>query len=189
MTTTKTRRGGTALRGTIVGATATALLMGGFGAFALWSDAQLGGADGSIQTGQLALDPVSDNASWVLENPQQGGSAQPIDLATYLASPGDIISYTVTASGTVKGSDITAELIADRGSIDFDDTLVDDNEVRVTTEGADGNPVVITGTDTGNGRFSQPVTVRVEFPTTMTAGMSLTDAVKLDGFKLLLQQQ
>ncbi|MEV7961700.1 alternate-type signal peptide domain-containing protein [Oerskovia paurometabola] len=109
MSTKKTRRGGMALRGAVVAGTATAMLMGGFGAFALWSDSQAGGASGSIQTGQLALDPVDGQAQWYLEDPQ-GGSAQPIDLATYLASPSDVVFYTTSVSGVVQGTDITAEL-------------------------------------------------------------------------------
>lgn len=188
MSTTKTHRGSTALRGTIVAGTATALLMGGFGAFALWSDSQFGGATGSIQTGQLALNPVSAVPQWYLDNPQEG-QRRAIDLATFLASPGDVLTYTVPVAGTVKGSDITAELTVDLDSINFNDALTGDDEVKVTAEGADGQPIVITGTDTGAGAFNQDVTVRVEFPTTMTGGMSLTDAVNLTGFNLLLQQQ
>lgn len=187
-TTMKTRRGGMALRGAVVAGTATAMLMGGFGAFALWSDSQAGGASGSIQTGQLALDPVDGQAQWYLEDPQ-GGPAQPIDLATYLASPSDVVFYTTSVSGVVQGTDITAELTVDLNSIDLDSSLVGPDAVEITTEGASGEPIVITGTDTGDGTFEQSVTVRVAFPSTMTGGMNLSNAVDINGLNLVLQQQ
>jgi alternate signal-mediated exported protein len=188
MSTIENRRGGMALRGAVVAGTATALLMGGFGAFALWSDTQAGGASGSIQTGQLVLDPVTDQAQWYLEDPL-GGPAQPIELATYLASPGDVVFYTVPVTGVVQGTDITAELTVDLDSIDIDSSLVGPDAVEITAEGADGSPIVITGTDTGDGAFTQPVTVRVVFPSTMTGGMDLSNAVDVKGLNLVLQQQ
>lgn len=186
MVSIKNVRTGSALRGALAASAATVVLLGGFGAFALWSETQNGGAAGNIQTGHLALDPISGPISWQLENPQGGGAAVPIDLATYLASPGDIISYTVPVTGEVSGTDITAELNADLSGVVVDPELASD--VAISVSGANGDPITVVGTEGGN-TFTHDATVRVEFADDMTGGMSLPQAVALDGLNLVLQQK
>jgi alternate signal-mediated exported protein len=51
------------VKGSVAGAAGIALLMGGFGTYALWSDAtQIGGEDQRVASGKL--DIVSSSASW-----------------------------------------------------------------------------------------------------------------------------
>jgi len=184
-TTTKTTRGSSALKGAVAAGAATAILLGGFGAFALWSDTQNAGAAGQIQTGVLKLDPITAPVQWQLDNPQSGAPA-PIDLSTFKASPGDVISYTVTATGTVTGTDITASLDVDLGDVQLDPAL-ESGDVTITATGAGGAPIEIVGTDAGN-QFSQEVTVTIAFDEAMTGGMNLPAAVDMDGLVLRLQQ-
>jgi alternate signal-mediated exported protein len=86
--------------------------MGGFGAFALWTDSALLGTKGAITTGQLDLDGTG-TGTWYLENPQDGSSApkQLTGVDGYLITPGDQLSFKgMSFSGYVNGSDIKAEL-------------------------------------------------------------------------------
>lgn len=186
MSTTKNTRGGTALRGALAAGTATALLLGGFGAFALWNDSQDAGATGAIATGLLELDPIAESVQWQLDNPQGGGAAVTIaDLTTFRASPGDVLSYNVPVTGTVTGSDITAELTVDFDQIGIDPAV--DSDVTITVAGADGQLIEIVGTAAGTA-IDEIVSVRVEFAESMTGGMNLPAAVDVDGMDLVLQQ-
>lgn len=187
MTTSKTNRGGTAMRGAVAAGAATAVLLGGFGAFALWSDSQNAGAAGQIQTGQLSLDPITGPVIWQLDNPQDGGDAIQIDLATFSASPGDVISYEVPVSGSVTGTDITAMLRVDMRDVVLDPSL-QDSDVTVSVIADGGRQLTIVGTEAGTS-FTEPVTVRVEFASTMEGSMSLPAAVDIDGLELVLEQQ
>jgi len=180
------KRGGAVVRGAVATGVASALMLGGFGVFALWSDSQNAGATGQVQTGSLSLDPISGPVVWQLENPQGGGGPVAIDLATYKASPGDVISYTVEAAGTVTGTDITAELRVDLDEVQLDAALSEE-DVIITVLGAGGEPLEVVGSATGT-TFSQPVTVSIEFSSAMTGGMDLPAAVSVDGLSLVLQQ-
>lgn len=187
MHVSKVNRGGNALRGAVAAGAATAVLLGGFGAFALWSESQDAGASGQIQTGQLSLDPIIGPVTWVLDNPQSGEPAYPINLTTFKASPGDSISYEVTASGSVTGTDITALLDVNLDAVVLDPAL-ESSDVTVSVESATDGPLVVVGTEAG-ATFSEPVTVRVEFDQAMEGAMDLSAAVDIDGLELILQQQ
>jgi alternate signal-mediated exported protein len=89
--------------------------MGGFGAFALWTDSATLASSGTIASGELDLSPVATNGKWYLENPQtNNGGSGPVEianLANYKISPGDKLSFKGnTYTGYVKGSDIQAQL-------------------------------------------------------------------------------
>lgn len=184
---TQINRGGSALRGAVAAGAATAILLGGFGAFALWSESQNAGAAGTIQTGQLALDPIAGPVQWMLENPQDGGPAVPVDLATFMASPGDSISYEILVNASVTGTNITADLDVDLDRVVLDPTLAP-SDVIISVVGAQGDPIEIVGTPEG-ASFSEPVTVRVEFDDEMVGAMNLPKAVDVDGLELVLQQR
>jgi alternate signal-mediated exported protein len=89
--------------------------MGGFGAFALWTDSATLASSGTIASGQLDLTVASEDGKWYLENPQTNnagtGPVEIANLATYKISPGDQLSFKGnTYTGYVKGSDIQAQL-------------------------------------------------------------------------------
>lgn len=182
-------RSGSLVRGAVAAGAATAVLLGGFGAFALWSDSANAGATGAVETGYLELDPISATPDWYLANP--GGVASPvaIDLSTFRASPGDVIYYDVPVSGTVKGSDLTAELQVDPTSVAaaFPATGIDASKVDVTVGSTAGAPVQIVGTSAGTA-FTETVRVQIDFTEDLEDGMALSPAVSLTGLELTLQQ-
>jgi len=176
-----------ALRGAVAAGTATVLLLGGFGAFALWSDSQSAAVTQKITTGSLLLDQISGDVIWKLENPQVDGPGPVvIDPVAFRASPGDILSYTVNVTGEVKGSDLVAKLEVDPTQA----TLrpgISASDVDISVVGVDGEAIQILGTEAGTA-IDELVTVRVEFTSAMTGGMNLTDAVDVSGMDLRLQQ-
>lgn len=181
----------TAIRGAVAAGAATAVLLGGYGVFALWSDSATAGATGDIQTGSLVLNVDSSSASWQLENPQGGGAPVAIaDIATYVASPGDELSYTgLVVDGSVTGSDITAELVVDTAAIRIAPELAGDVDVTVDAS-ALGASNPITGTQAGTS-FSGPVSVTVTFADSISdpATMNLLQAVQLSSMDIQLAQK
>ena len=82
------------IKGSIAGATGVALLMGGFGTYALWSDSEALASNG-VQSGQLNIDTTAgayddDNSAAVNDW-----------TASDKMVPGDVVTYTQTF--TVKG--------------------------------------------------------------------------------------
>lgn len=83
------------IKGSVAGATGIALLMGGFGTYALWSDSESLAANG-VQSGELSIDTAAGQYDDV-------NSAAANDwTATDKLVPGDTVSY--TQSFTVKGT-------------------------------------------------------------------------------------
>ena len=84
------------IKGSIAGATGVALLMGGFGTFALWSDTETLGATG-VTSGEL--DIATTAGVWDDENTTSSAADW---SSSDLMVPGDKVSYTQTF--TVKGT-------------------------------------------------------------------------------------
>ena len=133
----------TMIKGSIAGATGIALLMGGFGTYALWSDSENLAANG-VQSGDLDIATsggVYDDANTVAANDW---------TASDKMVPGDTVTYTQTF--TVKGSGKNL-----RGTITYvEPALTSDfsagltHTVDITSSNAD-----ITGTG-GNFTFTRP---------------------------------
>src|SRR6187402_2589102 len=90
-------------KGTIVGAAGIALLLGGAGTFALWSDsASVDG--GTVTSGTLSFNDVRPGVWKDISPDVNGGAGVDINPATFLTVPGDVLAYTsdvvVNATGT-----------------------------------------------------------------------------------------
>jgi alternate signal-mediated exported protein len=83
------------IKGSIAGATGVALLMGGFGTYALWSDSENLAANG-VQSGELSVDTSA--GQWDDVNTAAANDWTASDMLV----PGDKVSYTQTFA--VKGS-------------------------------------------------------------------------------------
>lgn len=92
------------LKGSIAGAAGVALLLGGAGTFAYWNSSATLAGD-TIVSGNLAVTDSADAGVWTVN----GGTA-PIDLASYLVVPGDVLTYTKTMSILASGDNLVATL-------------------------------------------------------------------------------
>ena len=116
------KRGGAAARGAVAATVATAVLLGGFGGFSLWQDTASGGINDSITTGQLRINDV-EAGDWYFANNDTDmtgdgitGIETPIDINTWLVSPGDELIYNTFANVLVTGDDMLGEFSIDQSS-------------------------------------------------------------------------
>jgi alternate signal-mediated exported protein len=101
------------LNGALMVATGTALLVGGFGSFALWSE-QDPLPNAPISTGELSLQTQSE--SWVDESPDAATTTW--DPATDELVPGDTVTLTVPLSVTAVGKNLAGTIHLDRAAFD-----------------------------------------------------------------------
>ncbi|WP_425956723.1 alternate-type signal peptide domain-containing protein [Xylanimonas sp. McL0601] len=183
------RRTGLALRGALSGATATAVLLGGFGAFALWNDSLSAGLDDDIATGRLELvevTPKSGSGWYFGDGGEAINSDTAINLATFKASPGDEVYFLGTVKAIVEGDDLTATLAVDKTSIVTHDSLSGfvDAEVELV-----GNPTgELVGNDGAEQTVDVKVTVTFDEGLTVNTSQSLSDAVDLSDLEFTLEQ-
>ncbi|MDR2723249.1 MAG: alternate-type signal peptide domain-containing protein [Cellulomonadaceae bacterium] len=114
---TSTKRTSLALRGAISAATATAVLLGGFGAFALWQHQETLtiSDDSTIQTGSLTINGMEGDGNWfyignVDDSEATLDSAAGTPADDHVLSPGDVVEWRGLVNVTAKGSEMVAEL-------------------------------------------------------------------------------
>ncbi|UGT62825.1 alternate-type signal peptide domain-containing protein [Nocardia asteroides] len=90
---------------------AAILLLGGAGSLAFWQDSTQSGG-GTITAGELALSPCVPVGTTGWED-ITGGTAEPIDVASFRIVPGDTLRYTCTTTVSADGDNLTATLAAD----------------------------------------------------------------------------
>lgn len=188
MSEKKSHRVALVLQSGIATTVATAVLLGGFGAFSLWNDSLASGAGTDIATGTLTLDSVTPGA-WTIE--QSDGVLAPgtaIDPASFKASPGDVLQYTASVQVTADGSDLLAELNVDPGSYAVATELASDVTVTLTkADGTSPDGIPITGAD-GTRNIDVKVTVAFNDTISGLTGQGLASAVSLSGLNFELNQ-
>jgi alternate signal-mediated exported protein len=120
------------LQSAVAGGVATAVLLGGFGAFSLWNDAMGTGVQDNIATGKLAITSVTAG-QWTIQ--QTDGVLAPgsiINPTTFKASPGDVLQYTADVGLVADGSDMLAQLQVDPTSYGVAEGLSDLVDVQIT---------------------------------------------------------
>jgi alternate signal-mediated exported protein len=133
------------IKGSIAGATGVALLMGGFGTYALWSDSE-NLAENGVQSGELTIDTtagVYDDANSPAANDWNG--------ATDKMVPGDKVTYTQTFTVKAEGKNLKGTVAYVKPSLSgntFSNALT--HTVDVTSSSA-----TITGSGTSFS-FNQP---------------------------------
>lgn len=103
-------------RGALTVATGTALLVGGFGSFALWSE-QDPLPNAPITAGELSLNAGPEE--WVDESPDAANTTW--NPATDELVPGDTVSVTVPLSVTAKGKNLAGSIHLDAAAFDTAD--------------------------------------------------------------------
>lgn len=104
------------LKGALTVVTGTALLVGGFGSFALWSE-QDPLPSAPISTGELSLQAQAE--SWVDESPDAVTTTW--DPATDQLVPGDTVTLTVPLTVTAAGKNLAGTIHLDGDSLDTAD--------------------------------------------------------------------
>lgn len=181
------RRGALLGQSAVAAGVATAVLLGGFGAFSLWNDSVAAGVNDNIATGTLAFDGVTPGEWTIVETDGVLDAGDEIDPATFKASPGDVIQYTADVAFTAEASDMLAELVVDEASYLINPALAPYVTVELSDEHGAAGPIEI---DTQGGSQSIPVVVTVAFSDTIpdVTGQDLPSAVALDGLNFRLDQ-
>ena len=172
-----------AIKGAIAAGVAGIVMLGGYGTYALWNDtASLDG--GAVNSGELALTPTTPaDGAWT--DVTAGGAGTPIvDIATFEIVPGDILTYTTSATITATGDNLEATLTADPTSVTGDPELLAD--VDVSTEVLVAGAAVPTISEANNGQLAA-VTVTFDFDALSVNETQLQD-LDLSGLQLVLLQ-
>ena len=103
----------TVLKGALTVATGTALLVGGFGSFALWSE-QDPLPSAPIAAGELSLHAQTE--SWVDESPDAATTAW--DPTTDQLVPGDTVKLTVPLTVTAVGKNLAGKIELNGAALD-----------------------------------------------------------------------
>ncbi|MDR3359236.1 MAG: alternate-type signal peptide domain-containing protein [Bifidobacteriaceae bacterium] len=198
------KRGGALFRSALAAGAATAVLLGGFGVFALWKDSAHLGTDNkaTINSGEISLEAQPGTGVWKLENP--GGTNSAVDVAdidNYVISPGDRLSYTgMSFKGHVTGSDIKAKLQltnTGNGQTILADAVKDYVTVKYKIGNLPPGDVILEGTQAqptaylGGADSAQTVEVYIQFAedTPADAAQNVMPAIDFSaGLDLVLQQ-
>ena len=178
------------LKGAIAGAAGVALLLGGAGTFAMWTDsATVDG--GTIVAGNLDVTTDMSSGGWS----DADGS---IDLTTFVAVPGDVLTYTKDVEVTATGDNLVATLALGAGAITPSSSAAADSALAgYLTETAvlSVTGASITGAGptytVSEGSGVATVTVTITFPKHATAGAengTMDGSVSLAGLDVTLTQ-
>ena len=194
-------------KGSIAGAVGVALLLGGAGTFATWNSA-VGVSGATITAGNLLVsDPTPSDGVWTVQKNGTGTAQTVSNISTFLASPGDKLTYTKKVKITATGDNLTANLTLGAGSITAAPAPADAAAstalagflTKTAEITATGTGIASTGLNTFSvtpgsaGITAQDVTVSVviTFPKSATAGAenaAKTGAVTLSGLTVNLLQ-
>lgn len=108
------------LKATLAGGAAIILLAGGAGTFARWYDTSEVGQT-TITTGQLSL--FTGAGMWRINTATDPQVSQPFTPATDKIVPGDVLTYTTTATPTIIGKNLVAELTASMDGTGLEDLI------------------------------------------------------------------
>ena len=167
-------------KGALAAATAAALLIGGAGTLAFWSDSDSVDA-GTITAGKLSLTPVAAAATWT----DTHDSSTISDIASFRVVPGDKLVYEAGFTVNADGDNLEAALDVDDASVSG--ALLDESSVNVAVTDSGGSAIdAITPAQDG-----ETITARVtfDFPYAAATNDSQQQAVDLSGLRLTLTQQ
>lgn len=161
-------------KASIAGAAGIALLLGGAGTLAVWSDTEII-PGGTIASGTLEI--TASTGSW--------------DDAPDLWVPGDTFTYTGEVEITATGDNLVAQLTIDTSAVTGDEELLDALVFDVTVSGANitqvGSSNVYTVT-ANNGPVRAQVEVEVTFPSSVSGLTAQGETVDLNAMTFTLTQ-
>lgn len=107
-------------KGAIAGGVGVALLLGGAGTLAYWTDSIAVGSNATITAGNLtvaATSPTPADDGWTVTNGSLVVPAVISDIASFRAVPGDVLKFKKTLSVTATGNNIRAQVATGTGAI------------------------------------------------------------------------
>lgn len=150
----------------IAASVGAALLLGGAGTLAYWTDTETSGTQ-NIASGNLDLGPLQAG-NWKIQHSANGKTTQPVDYNTGAKIvPGDILTQTVQVPVTLVGENMKAKLTVNGPKVEGDATFSKQLTTAITSingqpvNGA-ANGITLTPTSVNNGVV--PVTVSVTYP-------------------------
>jgi alternate signal-mediated exported protein len=157
----------------IAGAAGVALLAGGAGSLAFWTDTQPG-SPVTISSGDLSLGTIDDSSGWTI---QQNAADVPVPqtaavayvAGTTLVVPGDVLTKTVAVPVSISGLDNKATLVV-TGATSPSNALATQLTAAVTSvNGVAGGTATLTSANDGTVNVVFTVTIPWTADNTTTA--------------------
>ncbi|SEL81849.1 alternate-type signal peptide domain-containing protein [Rhodococcus maanshanensis] len=166
-------------KGAIAAGAAALLLAGGAGTMAAWNSSQTV-AGGAVNSGTLSLTQNGSPAGW-----KENGN--PVDITTFKAVPGDVITYNASFKVGAVGKNLNATLTADTSTITGDAALISAlaPSTVVTKNGA---PLAGGAITESNNNDIVDVAVTFTFNNATAGTTAQGAAVNLANFNVKLQQ-
>ncbi|MCR2783155.1 MULTISPECIES: alternate-type signal peptide domain-containing protein [unclassified Microbacterium] len=101
-------------KASIATAAGVLLLLGGGGTFATWNGSTQAGADATISAGNLEVLPGEEGGTWSFNGTDLLDEE---NIADYLVSPGDVLTYTTTMTVIAKGDSLRGQIGLTNASI------------------------------------------------------------------------
>lgn len=170
----------------IAGAAGIALLLGGAGTLASWN-ADATATGGTITAGEMTIEAVAGGGTWT--DAKQGA----INIATFKAVPGDVLTYTANFNVTAVGDNLSATVGLTPGSIAAESASAEDVKLAsLLTDSSTFTVDSVTTTTITQSTGTQVVSVAVSItwpdgaPTDDNAAMN--GAVDLSNMTITLTQ-
>ena len=176
------------IKGSVAGATGVALLMGGFGTYALWSDSENLAANG-VQSGELTIDTTA--GEWDDVN---SAAANDWNGATDKMVPRDKVSYTQTFTVNGEGKNLRGTITL--GAQNLTSGFGAGNLVRTVAVDVSGAGAAdITKVDDSNFTFASPfdtatltAVVTYEFKSSVTDTTDQNKAASVPAVNFVIAQ-
>jgi alternate signal-mediated exported protein len=161
----------------IAGAVGLALLGGGAGSLAFWTDTQTG-SPVTIASGDLSLGTFDDSTGWTIEQSAAGvpvPQTAPVAYVpgTTLVVPGDVLTKTVAVPVNISGLNNTATLVVTGATAPSNDLSTQLTAAVTSVDGVAGGTATLTSAD--NGTVDVVFTVTIPWTTDNNAKALSTD--------------
>ncbi|EGD23846.1 alternate signal-mediated exported protein [Prescottella equi] len=169
-------------KGAIAAGAAAALLAGGAGTFATWSDSKTLDA-GTVTAGKLQF-TGTPAGEWYKGTDTSATGTKITDIATYRVVPGDVLTYKATADFIAQGDNLNATLSLDETAAGSFSGLTW-GATSVSATGVDGSGVITPNDGTVR---SAVVTKTATFAASTSGTTSQGATAALNGLQLKLTQ-
>ena len=159
----------------VAGGVAVLLLAGGLGTFARWYDtAEVGQT--TVNTGQLDLNV--QEGEWKINTPNSTEATEPFNPESDEIVPGDVVTYSATATPTLVGKNLVATLEVNLDSSGIEQwvtTTGEPGKIQMTLEATGQNGAVLDNLTEANNGEQIGVELQLVFPEYQDSTEASTD--------------